>query len=85
MHLSLFDKSINHGVQSNHIYPRNLENKINLNENDKIISNNEEVADIFNGYFVIFITMQMTTRCHFIPLILMKLSKLLRVRLRASN
>ena len=30
---------------------RNFQNKIILNENDKIISNNEEVADIFNDYF----------------------------------
>ena len=31
---------------------RDSKNKIILNENDKIISNNEEVADIFNDYFV---------------------------------
>ena len=30
----------------------NSQNKIILNENDKIISNNEEVAEIFNDYFV---------------------------------
>ena len=49
---------VNHqilGVESNHIYPRKLETpkiKLFLNENDKIISNNEEVAVIFNDYFV---------------------------------
>ena len=30
----------------------NSQNKIISNENDKIISNNEEVAEIFNDYFV---------------------------------
>ena len=30
----------------------NSQNKIILNENDKIISNNEEVAEFFNDYFV---------------------------------
>ena len=30
----------------------NSQNKIILNENEKIISNNEEVAIIFNSYFV---------------------------------
>ena len=30
---------------------RNSQNKIILNENDKVVSNNEEVADVFNDYF----------------------------------
>ena len=49
VHLQIF------GVQLNHIYPKkadNSQNRILLNENDKIISKNEEVADIFNSYFV---------------------------------
>ena len=43
------------GAQLNHICLKkagNSLNKIILNENDKIISNNEEVAKRFNNYFV---------------------------------